>query len=41
MKKKENSHAGAQAAAKTNAEPNPFLELIRTALRETAERMLA
>lgn len=39
MKKNEVMHAEAQAAADPNA--NPFLELMRTALRETAERMLA
>ena len=41
MKHNENNHAGAQATAKTNAEPNPFLELMRTVLRDAAERMLA
>jgi transposase-like protein len=39
MKKNEPIPAEAQAAANLNA--NPFLELMRTALRETAERMLA
>jgi transposase-like protein len=42
MKKNEVNQAGAQAAAaKRDPEPNPFLEIMRTAMRETAERMLA
>lgn len=42
MKKNEVNHAGAQAAAADrDPQPNPFLEMMRTAMRETAERMLA
>jgi hypothetical protein len=42
MKKNKENHAGAQAAA-ADREPqaNPFLELMRTAMCETAQRMLA
>lgn len=41
MKKNETDHAGAQAAAANHdSQLNPFLELMRTAMRETAERMM-
>jgi hypothetical protein len=41
MKKNEVNQAGAQAAgADRDPEPNPFLEMMRTTMREAAERML-